>query len=295
MGNEVVRYDNYMNNLKFKGFTQTDFDLLMALCARMRDLGEEKVDFDFDYIMELIQWDESQNLELFMQALQSMNEKLAGVTASVDISADESITFVLFTTFRRNRKKRTLTVSVNPEFKFVLNELSRNFTRFELAEYVRLDGRYAKQLYAQIRQRYRLKAHFWQPTVEEIRHVLSIPDTYTTKRIYTLILEPAVQTIKSCRGMSDLSLEVVRSKRRGRPVLGYRFEWTASDQIPGQTDLSDAMEAVQEYKRQKKATKRDKIHFELEHDYDYDALEEELLEKQKKNNRKKKETNNHEN
>lgn len=239
MANEIVKYDNIMNQLEFKNFEQKDFDLLMALCSRMRDLGEETQVFEYDYLMDLIGWDKTQPIERFHKDLIRMNEKLASIKATIILNEDEDATFVLFPTFRRNLKKRELKVSVNKDFKFILNELSGNFTRFELKEYVSLDSRYTKQLYAQIKQRYKLRQHFWQPTVDELRQVLSIPDSYTTKRIYTLIVEPAVQTIKSCKGMKSLEVEVLKERRRGNPVKGYKFTWTPSDQLEGQMSFDD--------------------------------------------------------
>ena len=254
MANEIVKYDNVMNELEFKGFEQRDFDLLMALCSRMRDLGETEQVFEYDYLMELIGWDKSQDIALFHKALIRMNEKLSSIKATIVLSDDEDATLVLFPTFRRNIKKRTLKVCVNKDFKFILNQIGDNFTKFELKEYVGLDGRYAKQLYSQIKQRYKLRGRFWQPTVEELRQALSIPESYTTKRIYTLIIEPSLNTLRSCKGLKELQVEVIKEHRRGNPVKAYRFTWTPSDQLPGQTDLETGMEEMRKYK----ATKENK-------------------------------------
>ncbi len=30
--NEIVKYDNYMNSLRFSGFTTIDYNFLMVLC-----------------------------------------------------------------------------------------------------------------------------------------------------------------------------------------------------------------------------------------------------------------------
>ena len=253
MANEIVKYDNYMNRLQFKDFTQKDFDFLMAICSRMRDLDETKQTFDFDYIMDLVGWDRTQNVSLFHEDLKRMNEKLLKVSATVDVNEDEFVSFTLFITFRVNKKKRILTVSVNPEFKYILNALTANFTKFELKEYTSIEGRYAKQLYAQIRQRYKERGHFWQPDVEELRRVLDIPDNYQTWRLYDKILKPAVETIRSCKGLAELSVDTIRSRRRGRAITGYRFSWTAQSQIPGQMTLDDVQ--PNQPKQPKKAQK----------------------------------------
>ncbi len=256
MANEVVKYDNFMNSLSFIGFETNDFNFLMAICARMRDLGEDEQTFNYDYLMELINWDKTQNIDLFHKELKRMNGKLLSINGTVDINPDEFVSFNLFQTFSASKRTRLLTVRVNKDFKFILNNITNNFTRLELKEYVSLDGRYPKQLYAQIKQRYKQRGHFWQPTVDELRQALSIPNTYTTKRIYTLILEPAVRTLKSCKGLGELELEVIKERRRGNPVKGYRFTWKASGQIKGQMSFDDFPGVNPTEKREKVKTKK---------------------------------------
>lgn len=267
--NEVVKYDNILNRISFHNFDEKDFDFFMTLCSRMRDLGEEKQVFDYDYLMELMQWDRTQRLDVFHESLKKMGEKLRIIGATVDISDDEWVSFDLFPVLRANKKKRTLTVQVNPEFKYVLNDVTKNFTRFELSEYVRLSGRYAKQLYQHLKQ-YR-KAGWWQVSVDDLRRELSIPETMETRRIINKVIKPSIDTIKTCKGFADLDCEVIQSPRRGRAVIGYKFTWTAPKQIPGQMTLDD-------YQNQKKGQKGSKKKADFEQNtYDYEKLEKELL------------------
>ena len=118
MSNEIVKYDNLMNELSFKGFEQRDFDLFMALCSRLKELGEEEQEFSYDYLMELIEWDRHQPVERFHNDLKRMNQKLLTINASIILNEaeGEEEEFVLFYAFRRNLKKRTLKVSVYKKF-----------------------------------------------------------------------------------------------------------------------------------------------------------------------------------
>lgn len=274
MANEVVKYDNYLNSLRFDGFTDKDFALFMAICARMRDLGEEKQVFDYEYLMDLTGWERSHGVEIFHDDLKRMSEKLLKVCATVDINPNEFVSFVLFTTFRGDLKKRTLTVSVNKDFKFVLNALTANFTRFELKEYISIRGRYAKMLYQQLKQRQKLKGHFWQADVEELRHVLDVPERMTARDLMSDILKPAVNVIRTCKGFSELELETINERRRGNPVKAYKFTWLASDQIAGQMNIFDMDDTPKPKRgRKKKSTYTD---YE-QRDYDFDELEKKLV------------------
>lgn len=268
---EIVKYDNILNQLSFTNFDENDLNLFMVLCARMRDLGDEKQVFEYGYLMDLMEWDKSQRIEVFHQEIKKMADKLRLIGSSVDISEDEWVAFDLFPTLRGNKKKRLLTVQINPEFKYILNDISRNFTRFELKEYVELGGRYSKQLYQHLKQ-YK-SSGWWQVSIEELRHVLSIPDSMPTMNIKSKVLTPSIEVIRTCKGFSDLTVEVLQSKRRGRAVEGYKFRFTPDKQIKGQMSLDDYQKAPEKRKKGKKSTFCNM----QEHDYDFNELERLLI------------------
>lgn len=263
--NEVVKYNNQMNELSFRGFTEKDLDVFMAICSRMRDLGETKQVFDYDYLMDLINFDRSQNIKVFHQSLQKMNRKLMQINLTIALREGVEKDTVLFPEFVRDLNKRTLTVRVDKDCLNLLNNLGKNFTRFELAEYVKLDGRYAKLLYQHLKQ-YR-KSGWWQISLEELREELAIPKSIPTMHIMTKIIKPSIEVIKSCDGFKDLEVEVLRSPRRGRAVVGYEFSWTK------QINLNQAQREVQKRAKQKKNQFNN---FE-QRTYDFAKLEEQLL------------------
>ena len=128
---EVVKYHNYMNSLSFKDFSDYDLNFLMVVCAKMKELGEETQHFDYDALMELLEWDRTKSIDVFHKDLKRMSEKLRHVGATIDIDPDVFTAFNLFSDFEGNKKKRELTVRLNPRFKYILNDLTKNFTRFD--------------------------------------------------------------------------------------------------------------------------------------------------------------------
>jgi plasmid replication initiation protein len=269
--NEVVKYNNYMNELSFKDFTDYDLNFLMVICAKMKDLGEETQHFEYGKLMELLDWDMTKSIDVFHKDLKRMSEKLRHVGATIDIDPDVFTAFNLFSDFEGDKRKRVLTVRLNPRFKYILNDLTKNFTRFELSEYVHLDGKYAKLLYQHLKQ-YR-KTGWWQISVEDIRRELSIPDSMKTMHILTKVISPSVEVIKTCKGFGELEIEVIRSPRRGRAVEGYKFSWTADKQIPGQMTLDD----YTRMKDQKNGKKKNKFANFQQREYDFAELEAKLL------------------
>lgn len=261
MGKEIVKYNNDMNALQFRNFTQTDFDFLMAICQQMNGLGTKEVELNYETIMDAISWqDAHQTIGEFHEQLDQLCSKLATIKGHFKDSK-RFVIFSLFTRFDGSLETRTLKVKVNPDFAYILNNLGRDFTKIELKEFVGLDSKYAKTLYMQIRQRYKLKGHFWQPSLDEIRTLLDVPKKYTPKLITRDIINPATEIIKGCKGLAELQVEVLHARRRGNPVIGYRFTWTASDQIKGQSDLEQGLAEMTKFKRQKDQERKAKTKF----------------------------------
>ena len=240
MSNEIVKYDNIMNQMRFENFTKADLNLLMAVCSRMRDTNGLECSFGYDYLMDLTGWDKTQSLTKFHNNLGHMNLRLAQMmTRNFDLDASRSITITLFDRFARDKDTRTLTVSLTRTGKKVLCGLVKGFTRFELDEYIQISGKAAKLLYQQIKQRYRLTGKFWQPTVDEIRIALDVPDDYETWRIYSKVVKPAVIELQKCKGLEDLAVIAIKS---GKSIKGYRFTWS----VPEDMEIVDTPENDQD-------------------------------------------------
>ncbi len=227
-----VEYNNDLNAISFRDFKEQDLDFLMAICAKMRDLGEEVQHFDYETIMDIVKWDRKRTLDEFHSDLRRLSEKMRHIGAAIDKDENTFTAFNLFYELEGNKKEQVLTVRVNPRFKYILNDISGTFTSFELSEYVGLDGKYSKLFYQHLKQ-YR-KTGWWQISLEDFRHRLGIPDSMPTMNIVSKVINPSIKVIKTCKGFSDISYDVIRSKKRGRRIEGYKFTWTPKGQIKGQ-------------------------------------------------------------
>ena len=79
--------------------------------------------------------------------------------------------FTLFNKFKVDGDTQILYVSVNEEFFFLLNQLTSNFTRFELKEFVTLKSSYAKEFYRRMKQfKY---TGVWIVSIEEFKNKYS--------------------------------------------------------------------------------------------------------------------------
>ena len=219
--NETVKYNNDMNLLKFKGFTKVDMNILMVLCSKMKDKDIQEITLSFEQIKELSKFTSTDKKD-FIQALEGMIERLQKVNSKI-ITNNEIWYFVLFPTFRVNTNEEIVTIAVNKDFTFLLNDL-KAFTIFELAEFVDLNSKYSKNLYRLLKQ-FRTTGKLLVNDVEDFREKMDCPKTYSNKEFMRVAVKPAIEELSPY--FKGLKVEVKKAKKRGSPVVGYTFTFEA--------------------------------------------------------------------
>lgn len=233
--NEIVKYDNYMNGLKFTGFTTTDFNFLMLLCSKAHDEDIKKIIISFDELRQKAAYTRT-SIQQFRTDLERMNEKLMRVTCKLKTET-KTIMFVLFPTFEIDVEQQTLTVAVNEHFRFILNELVKNFTRFDLNEFVKLDSKYSKTLYRLLKQ-FKTTGKY-ETRLDDFRKKIDCPESYSNKYVMDLIIKPSLEELQPY--FTDLQCTVQYAHKRGRPVEGYVFMFkpekpAQTEEIPAEAD-----------------------------------------------------------
>lgn len=221
--NEIVKYNNYMNSLKFTGFTTTDFNFLMMLCSKMRDKDTTEIIISFEELRLKAGYTRT-SIQQFVLDLERMNEKLMKITCKLKTKT-EIIMFVLFPTFKINLNNQTLTVRVNEEFKFILNDLLRNFTRFDLKDFISLQSKYSKTLFRLLKQ-FKCIGKL-EITLDDFRAKMDCPKAYNNKQFMQNIITPTVKELQSY--FTDLECTVQYAHKRGKPVSGYIFTFKSEE------------------------------------------------------------------
>lgn len=237
MSKEIIKYSNKLNNIPLKNFEKVDLNFFYAICAKVREKGSELVEIPLDEIKVMTEY-KSTSVERFKSDLIRMNEKLRSCHGIYETD-DEIVQFNLFSTFTIVKSRKVLKIRVNPDVAWLLNNIAKEFTSFDLQEYVSLDGIYAKALYRLLKQ---WKTHGCTKKygVSELKELLSIPD-YETRRFLDKIINPAVDEINKSGAFKNLRCEVIHAKKRGRPVEGYVFHFDLGD-LSGQISFSDLEE-----------------------------------------------------
>jgi plasmid replication initiation protein len=268
MANEIVKYNNKMNDIPLNGFNQRDLNFFYTLCAKLKDKDTDVITITFDEIKQLSGYTAT-STETFIKDLERMNLKL--LTCHGRIETDEVISsFVLFTTFSIYRQEQILKVSVNHDYSYLLNHLAKEFTMFELQQYVSCSSTYSKGIFRLLKQ--------WKSVgstpiyrVEELKMLLDTPTDYKPKRLMQAIIEPAIKELQTKKVWSNLWVEVIYKRGRGKPVDGYRFHF-ADNTLKGQMTLDNYIDEKPKSKRKNKFND-----YENKQNYNIDELEKEIL------------------
>ena len=229
--NEVVKYNNQMNDVNFKEITPIELDLLMTICSKMKEQGLTIIEFSFEQLKRISNYDPKQSNKKFIKDLEKTYDKL--IQLNFKIGDDRNFTkFVLFNEYTVKGDEGTVTIGVNPKFYFVLNELTSNFTRFELKEFIDLKSKYSKECYRRLKQ-FR-KTGLWTVEIEEFRRILDIPKNYRMSEINKNILKFIEIELKPL--FKNLQIEKIKKKGaysgRGNKVTHIVFTFEKEDEVP---------------------------------------------------------------
>ena len=216
----VVRYDNYMNELKFSNFTQVDLNFLMALCSLMKDRDTNEISFSFSELRKLTDYKKSNSSKEFAEDLEQMNDRLMKINCKLK-TRTKTVMFVLFPTFEIDFEKQLLKVAVNPKFKFLLNEITKNFTKFELHEFISLSSKYSKNLYRLLKQ-FKATGRY-EVSINDFRDKMDCPETYAGKYIMDKVIKPSIDELSNKTYFQGLKCIPQYGYKRGKPVTGYVF------------------------------------------------------------------------
>lgn len=246
----AVKYHNDVNSVSLQKFTSNELDILMVIMSRMRDHGEDEITFTFDYLKKLVKWQRKQDIKTFALALDRTYQKL--IQCNIKIGDDRHwVRFVLFTEYNVNLDTQTISIAVNNKFRFVLNELSSNFTRFELDEFTGLKSSYAKEFYRRMKQ-FR-STGLWKASLEEFKRLMDIPERYSIDVIDSRVFAPILSELGERYHLKIQKLYEARG--RGRPrVSGFEFTF---DKSPLPECLETLLEEVQKPKQKPKKSQRD--------------------------------------
>lgn len=234
---EIVKYHNDLNKIKLPNFTELEQNLLFGMLVKIKNNSE--CEFSANELRNFISDKNPTNAELFNYA-NTLGEKFfkADFTEIRKINEKESVktTYNLFKEYKifylEYEQEKILTrikIEINEIFAYLVGQLTANFTRFELAEFIALSGKYTKTLYRLLKQ-YR-QTGWVQWDFNEFKRLLDIPECYALCDIDKQILKPAIKELTVERNLFDTKripfkeLKYTKIKKGGNKVTTIRFDF----------------------------------------------------------------------
>ncbi|EOI2126012.1 replication initiation protein [Campylobacter jejuni] len=237
---EIVKYHNDFNKIQLPSFTEIEQDLLCGLMVKLKEEKGKVTFYPWDLRNILKSSYDNNSLMEFASSLKRKFFKadftIIEKTTRGEKEVEAHKTINLFTEFAiyvyaSSKDLESIEIQVNPRFEYILNQLTANFTAFELSEFIALSGKYTKTLYRLLKQfRTTGKAYFkW----EEFCRIMDIPENYRQIDIDQRILKPAIKELSKERNLFDqirvpfknLAYEKEKTAGRGRggKVSGISF------------------------------------------------------------------------
>ena len=219
MADIKVRYKNELNLVPMRNFDSVEMNLFFSICAKMKDKGLSKVQFTFEDLRELSAYKPT-SIKRFSDDLEAVYNKMLQLTYRTE-EAGIREKFVLFTGYRIDENNQTVDISVNPELAYIVNELSSEFTKFELQEFTGIRSSYAKTMYRLLKQ-YR-STGFYIVKIEDFREILSIPNSYQMSDIDKQVLKPIKNELSEF--FDSLKIKKIKARKGNRiAMIEFRFK-----------------------------------------------------------------------
>lgn len=247
MSGETVVYENSLNLVPLRNFTSTEIDLFFAMCNKLKEKNCETLTLTFEELKELSSYNpDIRHMDKFISDLQHVYSKMLNINYTIR-TKEKITTFVLFYKYEINLSERTLKISTASDLKYILNELTGNFTKFELKEMTHLKSTYAKNMFRILKQ-YK-NTGYLKIQIDDFRDRLDIPKSYRMSDINKRVFKPIINELNLL--FNNLSIKKINNKK-GRKIEWLEFTFEPEKRKPNkrQPDISNRVKLKQTTNRE---------------------------------------------
>ena len=223
--NEVVKYSNELHELKFNSMNEAQQNVFFTLLQQFRKASGDTLELDFNNVFELAQ---IANSSSYRKEILDKIGKLQEFKFRYEINELGDLRQdVIFPSIETDSKNKILKIRVSQGFKErYINSPLKGWTRYELAEFVGLNGTYTKTIYRYLKQ-FKSSGR-WRIRYDDFKELLGVPEKYRASEIDKWILKPAIKELSAERNLFDMrrtpfeKLVVIKHKK-GREIEALEF------------------------------------------------------------------------
>lgn len=204
--NEIVKHHNDFNKLSLGNFSELEQNLLFGILTNCQNKSIVDIEIQADDLKRFVDRTNATQEQLFKLvddlATNFFKLDFTRIKECPDGSKEKEI-YNLFSRFTMkyygkndkdpNARLEKIILRVNSDFAYLINELTGDFTQYELEEFLYLRGKYSKSLYRLLKGTrttgYYIKK--WQ----DFKDLMGIPESMSASMIETRILKPCVEKL----------------------------------------------------------------------------------------------------
>lgn len=241
---DIVKYHNDLNKLKFYLFGELEQNILMGVFLNARFHNTKEFILNADDIAKFLPQRNPSKQEIFNRVM-SLRENLFKIDYTHEIKLDNGLVelsfYNIFSVFTlvyttENREFEYLKIKISDDFSYLIHNLTKFMTQFELEEFLFLSGKYTKALYIHLKQ-FRTTG-VWRVSWDNFKELLGIPSNYRMCDIDLRILKPSVAQLqeplnlfeRSRTPFKNLKYTKIKGKGRGRGGAVVAIEFTFDKQ-----------------------------------------------------------------
>lgn len=226
MPGETVIYRNEMNLVPLRKFTPIEIDLFFAMCNKLKEQDTNKLRLSFDELKDLSNYSaEQRNIQRFINDLENVYTKILELTYRYE-DEKKIKRFVLFHHYEIDKEEKYLEIATNPKFRYILNNMTQDFTKFELREITKLKSSYSKNAFRLLKQFKHTGYVIF--TIEDFKTRFDIPKSYRMTDINKNVLKPILSELSNV--FTDLKINKVKAKK-GRKIEKIEFTFAPEKRL----------------------------------------------------------------
>ncbi|MGL2454950.1 replication initiation protein [Helicobacter pylori] len=236
-----ITYHNNANKVNLGKLSEREANLLFAIFQRLKDQGNTLIRFEPQDLKRMIMVKSNLTNRKLLQVIKNLLDSISGANFWIirehvengEVYEDHT-SYMLFKQFEIRIHKPTQTieyldVQLNDSYQYLLNNLGMGgqYTSFNLLEFQRVRGKYAKTLYRLLKQ-YK-STGILSVEWSQFRELLDIPKDYEMRNIDQKVLTPSLKELQKIYPFEHLSYKKERKSHDKRKVTHIDFYF---EQLP---------------------------------------------------------------
>ena len=125
---------------------------------------------------------------------------------------------------KKIKEEQTVSIKVNEDFAFLLNNLVKRFTQFELKEFINLKSNYSKEIYRRLKQF--KSTGFWKIKMDNFKELMNIPPKYRMSDIDKYVLKISKNELENYFD----NFKIIKLKK-GRKIEALEFRFSTDKKM----------------------------------------------------------------